>query len=152
MEQRFDLEVSADRPILRLDYIFPGCTALIDTGALFPVWTKSRELLEALGAKVCKRNVLFSGFGGNVYGDIYTLTLQLGSLTYPEMHIMSCENNDIPGYFIFSATMFKNTVYTINDIEKKFIIVTQDHQICRNIIINGEDGIVHVLCESVSSE
>lgn len=86
MEQRFDLEMSADRPILRLDYLFPGCTALIDTGALFPVWTKSRELLEALGAKVCKRNVLFSGFGGNVYGDIYTFTLQLGSLIYPEMH------------------------------------------------------------------
>lgn len=39
MEQRFDLEVSADRPILRLDYLFSGCTALIDTGALFPVWT-----------------------------------------------------------------------------------------------------------------
>ena len=60
--------------------------------------------------------------------------------------------DDIPGYFIFSATMFKNTVYTINDIEKKFIIVTQDHQICRNSIINGEDGIMHVLCETVSSE
>ena len=30
MEQRFDLEVSADRPVLRLDYLFPGCTALID--------------------------------------------------------------------------------------------------------------------------
>ena len=43
MEQIFDLEVSADRPILRLDDLFPGCTALIDTGALFPVWTKSRQ-------------------------------------------------------------------------------------------------------------
>lgn len=70
MEQIFDLEVSADRPILRLDDLFPGCTALIDTGALFPVWTKSRELLEALGAKIVKRNISFSGFGGDTCGDI----------------------------------------------------------------------------------
>lgn len=67
MEQRFELDVSASRPVLRLDHLFPGCTALIDTGALFPVWTKNRDLLEALGAKICKRNVLFSGFGGNVF-------------------------------------------------------------------------------------
>lgn len=39
----------------RLDDLFPGCTALIDTGALFPVWTKSRELLEALGAENVKK-------------------------------------------------------------------------------------------------
>ena len=38
-------------------------------------------------------------------------TLHLGKLIYPQMHIMACENDDIPGYFIFSATMFKNTVY-----------------------------------------
>lgn len=132
MEQRFDLEVCADRPILRLDHLFPGCTALIDTGALFPVWTKNRELLEAMGAKICKKNVLFSGFGGNVYGDIYTFTLRLGNLIYPEMHIMSCENNAIPGYFIFSATMFKNTVYTINDIEKNLSLL---HRIIRYVVI-----------------
>lgn len=149
MEQRFNLEVSADRPVLKLDHLFPGCTALIDTGALFPVWTKSRELLEALGAKMCKRNVLFSGFGGNAYGDIYTFTLRLGRLVYPEMHIMACENNDIPGYFIFSATMFKNTVYTIDDVEKKFVVVTKDFQVCRNIVIKDADGVMHVLCEMV---
>ncbi len=119
MEQIYDLEVSADRPILRLDNLFPGCTALIDTGALFPVWTKSRGLLEALGAKIVKRNISFSGFGGDACGDIYTFTLQLGKLIYPQMHIISCENNDIPGYFIFSATMFKNTVYTIGHDRKE---------------------------------
>lgn len=146
MEQIFDLEVSADRPILRLDDLFPGCTALIDTGALFPVWTKSRELLEALGAKVVKRNISFSGFGGDACGDIYTFTLHLGKLIYPQMHIMACENDDIPGYFIFSATMFKNTVYTIDAIEKKFIIATKDNQICRNLLITDTDGIIHVLC------
>lgn len=54
MEQRFDLEVSADRPILRLDHLFPGCTALIDTGALFPVWTKTEVYLKRWERKCAK--------------------------------------------------------------------------------------------------
>lgn len=47
MEQRFDLEVSADRPVLRLDYLFPGCTALIDeagNGAKKIEWDAKRFL------------------------------------------------------------------------------------------------------------
>lgn len=47
MEQRFDLEVSADRPVLRLDYLFPGCTALIDeaeNGAKEIEWDAKRFL------------------------------------------------------------------------------------------------------------
>lgn len=35
------------------------------------------------------KKYLFSGFGGNVSGYIYTFTLQLGNLIYPEMHIMA---------------------------------------------------------------
>jgi hypothetical protein len=57
--------IDSDRPIVKLDYIFSGCTALIDTGALFPVWTKDTKLLEQLGAKLVKKDVGFNGFGGN---------------------------------------------------------------------------------------
>lgn len=41
MEVTFNLEPNVNRPIIRLDNIFKGCTALLDTGAVFPVWTKS---------------------------------------------------------------------------------------------------------------
>lgn len=40
MDLRFDLVVGANRPIIELNEIFKGCTALLDTGAILPVWTK----------------------------------------------------------------------------------------------------------------
>lgn len=50
MNVRLDLEEYTNRPIIKLDNIFPGCNALLDTGALFPLWTKDVELLKSLGA------------------------------------------------------------------------------------------------------
>lgn len=146
MENIFWLDRNAQRPIMRLDNIFPGCSALLDTGALFPVWTKSSDLLEEIGAEFVKSDVLFGGFGGNAVGDLYKITLKLGNIIYPNMHIIACENNNIPGYFIFSATMFKDMVYTIDDCNKKLIINTLDNQICRNLLIQDSDGKLHVLC------
>lgn len=35
VEQIFDLEVSADRPILRQDYLFPGCDEKIKNSGRF---------------------------------------------------------------------------------------------------------------------
>lgn len=62
MEVTFNLEPNVNRPIIRLDNIFKGCTALLDTGAVFPVWTKSVVLLRQLGAILYKKNLTFSGF------------------------------------------------------------------------------------------
>jgi len=72
MQLVISLNQSARRPIARLNW-FPGCLALIDTGALFPVWTKSESLLVKLGGKLQKSNVSFSGFGGKTYGHLYRL-------------------------------------------------------------------------------
>jgi hypothetical protein len=138
--------IDSDRPIVKLDYIFNGCTALIDTGALFPVWTKDTKLLEQLGAKLVKKDVGFNGFGGKAIGDLYEITIKIGALIFPYMNIIACKNEDIPGFFIFSATMFKNAIYTIDDINKKFIIRTVDNQICRNLKIRDKNGQIHVLC------
>lgn len=148
MEQIFNLDASANRPIILLDNIFNGCTALIDTGALFPIWTKDVRLLEALGAELVKKNVNFGGFGGDAEGDIYKITLDLGKFIYPNMHIIACRNDEIPGFFIFSATMFKHAIYTIDDITKKFIVKTIDNQICRNLIIKDTNGKLSVLSTS----
>lgn len=52
MEIIYNLEENVNRPILKLDEIFSGCTALVDTGAVFPVWTKDEKLLEQLGGKL----------------------------------------------------------------------------------------------------
>lgn len=61
MQLTIQLDKFARRPIARLDW-FKDCRALIDTGALFPVWTKGEMLLAKLGARLEKENVSFSGF------------------------------------------------------------------------------------------
>lgn len=46
---------------------------MLDTGALYPVWTKSEELLvKLLNAKLVKAKVPVSGFGGTTEGNAYT--------------------------------------------------------------------------------
>lgn len=148
MQEILDLYYNTNRPVVKLDHIFKGCAALIDTGASFPVWTKDIALLQALGATLIKENVNFGGFGGTAYGDIYQITLKLNNLIYPNMHIIACTNDNIPGYFIFSATMFQGTVYTVDDISKKFIIDVSDNQACRNLKILDSSGDIHILINS----
>lgn len=148
MKLIYNLEEYANRPIIRLDTIFRGCTALLDTGALFPLWTKSPHLLVQMGAKLLMKNVGFSGFGGKTYGDLYTITLNMGEIIFPNMHIMVSPDDTIPGYFIFSATMFQKMIYTIDNVSKKLIVVTPDNQLCYHVSIIDNKGNIHVLCTS----
>lgn len=145
MEQIFTLQPGTNRPIIKLDDIFPGCTALIDTGAVFPVWTKDFKLLEGLGAKLYKRDIPFGGFGGITKGDVYKFTLTLGNIVFPEMQIMACHNDNIPGFFLFSATMFNKLNYTIDNQNKKLILSTWDNQCSFNLTIIDEKGNLHVM-------
>lgn len=147
----YNLEEYANRPIIRLDTIFRGCTALLDTGALFPLWTKDTRLLVQMGAKLLRKNVAFSGFGGKACGDIYTITLNMGEILFPNMHIMAAPDDRIPGYFIFSATMFQKMIYTIDNPSKKLIVVTPDNQLCYNVSVIDEKGNLHVLCTAAQN-
>jgi len=141
----FNLRSDTDRPLIILDDIFIGCTALIDTGALIPVWTKEVDLLQAMGAVLEKKDVEFGGFGGKAKGDLYKLTLKLGCFIYPDMPIVACYDDKIPGFFLFTATMFKKTTYIIDDIRKTFTLTTNDNQVCRNLKVQDSDGHLSVL-------
>ncbi len=145
MEMIYRLEDKANRPIIKLDQLFPGCTALLDTGAIIPVWTKDVKLLQSLGAHFYKQNVEFAGFGGKTKGDLYKITLYLDKIIFPDLPIIVHNNDNIPGYFIFSATMFKNMIYTIDDITKQFIVVYPDNQVCQHIKIIDSNGKISVL-------
>lgn len=145
MENTYSLQADVNRPIIHLEKLFPGCTALIDTGAVIPVWTKSVELLKELGAKLYKKDMPFSGVGGETKGDMYKLDLTLGDFVYPGLPIVVHEDNNIPGFFIFSATMFQDMVYTIDDIRKQFIVKAEDNQVCRNLSVKTSNGKTVVL-------
>lgn len=145
MEVIYNLEKGTNRPIIKLDDIFPGCTALLDTGAIIPVWTKDTELLKKLGAVLHAKDVKFSGFGGETKGDLYKMNLKLGNIIYPGLPIVVHNDDEIPGYFIFSATMFKDMIYTIDDIAKKIILIFKDNQVCRNLSVVDTEGKIKVL-------
>lgn len=126
-----------ERPVIELDMLFKGCTALVDSGALIPVWTKSEDLLQKLGATLIKKDYPFSGFGGEATGNLYKFDLVLDDFIYPQMPIVACQNDDIPGFIIFSATMFAKMDYTIKNSTKEFIAFSFDGQKCYNLVIKG---------------
>ena len=97
---------------------FSGCRALIDTGALFPVWTKSESLLVKLGGKLERNNISFSGFGGKTDGQLYRVNFNLNGLQYIDMPVVVKPMNDLNCHIILSAIMFENMIYTIDTINK----------------------------------
>lgn len=139
MQLTIQLDKFARRPIARLDW-FKDCRALIDTGALFPVWTKGEALLVKLGARLEKENVSFSGFGGETNGSLYRVDFSLNGIQYIDMPIVAKTMNDLNCHMILSATMFEKMVYTIDTIHKYFSIDTVDNQIVRILRISDEYG------------
>ena len=147
MDFTLQLDESANRPIIKLDSLFEGCTALLDTGAILPLWTKSVELLEGLGGKLVKKDVSFSGFGGKVKGDLYSITLQLGSILYPNMYLIAYNDESLPGFFLFSATMFQDMSFTVNN-KAHSITIMPGNQVCYHLKIEDSGGNLHVLINS----
>ncbi len=145
MKTVLKLDEASQRPLIHTNQ-FPGCMALLDTGATFPMWTDSEEALKALGGKLVKDNVFFSGFGGLVSAKIYELTVQLGDLIYPHMHLLFSQDDAIPGHLLLSATMFCNMYYAIDDKAHTLEIDTRSHQLTYHLKIEDKNGRLHVLC------
>ncbi len=150
MVNEFSLMRSTQRPVLLLPDIFDGCTALLDTGALFPIWTKGERLLENIGGRFEFSDVSFTGFGGECKASVYKLDFCLGSIIFPDMSILCINDNDIPGYFLLSATMFHGCKYIIDDLNKKLFIDTYDNQVCRLLKIKNNKGKLYILYHDIS--
>lgn len=148
MKLTFELDESSQRPIVILKN---GLTALVDTGALFPVWVASEEMLKLLGAEKVKDDVSFSGFGGKTYGTLYRLKdFNFDGLIYPSLHIVACDKlGEQPYYMILSATMFSGLMYEIDDANHIMnVYVPEGQSVNRKVEIVDRDGRVHVLTES----
>lgn len=134
---KVNLDASFDRPVIVLDDFFMGCSGLIDTGALFPIWTKGIDFFKTVfpDAILVKKDREFSGFGGKTKGDLYKIDFVLKDFIYPQMPIIVCQNDEIPGYFLFSATMFSKMDYSIKNSTKEFFLEPIDNQKCFNVTI-----------------
>lgn len=138
-----NLDKNSRRPIAEIDW-FDGCLAMVDTGALFPIWTSTDDALIELGAKLQMKDVSFGGFGGRTQGNLYRVNFKLNNIIYVDMPIIAKEMNDLSCHMIISATMFEKMIYTIDDIDKKLEIRIPDNQIVRNLRLSNEKGGISV--------
>lgn len=152
MEQfTMNLNKNFQRPIIYLSN-WHGLNALLDTGALFPVWTASEGVLRSLGGVLIQKDVIFGGFGGNTYGNLYKLKqVTVGKLIFPDMAIIACGDlENVPYHILLSATMFQHLRYEIDDENHKFNVTIPNKESCvRNLSMQDKDGKLHVLCNSV---
>ena len=139
---------SFDRPFVPLDK-WHGLTAMIDSGARFPVWVADESLLVDLGAKIKMENAPFGGFGGRASGRLYELPhFQMGDLIYPGLNVIACPLN-VPCEIIVSSTMLKHMRCTIDFEDYDLTITIPDNQSnVRNVTIEDKNGHLHVLCHS----
>lgn len=142
------------RPIIYLSN-WHGLNALLDTGALFPVWTAPETILPSLGGVLIQKNVVFGGFGGKTHGNLYQLKeVAIGKLIFPEMAVISCNAfENVPYHILLSATMFQHLRYEIDDENHKFNVMIPDRESCvRNLKIQDKNGKLYVLCNSTLKE
>lgn len=143
-----NLDVTQQRPVIDLK----NFTALLDTGAYFPVWTAhERILLKKFDAKLVKKNVSFTGFGGIATGNLYRIMFELGDLIFPSLPIITNSDITVPFNMILSATMLKGLIYEIDDSNHKFNVTIPDKEsTIRNLKVESSDGQLHILCNSES--
>lgn len=145
------LNKANQKPIVELKTWY-NFDALLDTGALFPVWTAAESLITKVGGTLIKQGITFGGFGGQTTGNLYQLEkFVLGDLVFPNMAIVTCNDlKDVPYQLILSAAMFCNLIYEIDDRNKKFNVTIPDGEsIVRKLAIEDSSGRLHVLCGSV---
>lgn len=146
-QMTLDLDKSLQRPVVMLSN---GLKALLDTGAYIPVWVGGEQILSReLGAELVKEDISFTGFGGAAYGNLYKVTLQIGELLYPHMHIIANSDLDVPFHMVLSATMFSHLIYEIDDYNHKLNVSIPDSEsFVRNLRIVDRNGKLYVLCSS----
>lgn len=126
------LDATHQRPVVLLKN---SLTALLDTEAYILVWTDEEDILvSVMGGKLVKRNVPFTGFGGIAYGNLYQVTLEIGDLVFPNMHIVANSELNTSYNLILSATMFDGLIFEID---------TKAHSL--NVSVPDEESIVRNL-------
>ena len=135
------------RPVIEVG-IFPGCRALIDTGAVIPVWVAAESQLAASeGVRAMGRRGTVSGFGGSSEGNLYEMTLDFDGLYYIDLPIVASRMKNTPWHIILPATLFDNMIYTIDNIRKMAIFEAPDNQLVRHLKYCDVDGSLYIFSQ-----
>lgn len=149
-QMTLELDQTYQRPVVTLEHFY-SLDAMIDTGAVFPVWMNGEESLCKLGAVRKKASVDFGGLGGMTKGALYEIPIfQLGELIYPHMGVIAHRSN-FPVPILLPATMFNNLIYEINNKAHRLNITVPDEESnIRNLKIIDTNGHLHVFCTSAN--
>jgi len=147
-QMTLELDQTYQRPVVTLEN-FWDLDAMIDTGAVCPVWMNGEGNLRKLGAEKKQSVIPFGGLGGMTRGALYEIPVfQLGDLIYPRMSIIAHRSN-FPVPLLLPATMFNNLIYEINNKTHRLNITVPDNEsISRNLTIKDEGGHLRVFCTS----
>ena len=148
--KQFTISLYSDlqRPVMPLTS-WHNFNAMLDTGAIFPVWVDNESLLKKAGAILSKKNVPISGIGGRTTGNLYRIPFfKIGELIFPDMSIVASPLK-MPCHLLLSATMFTGLRYEIdNENHKLNVEIPDTESSVRNLVIKDENGRLHVLCQS----
>ena len=139
------LDATQQRPVVLLKN---SLTALLDTGAYIPIWTDEEDILvSVLGGKLIKKDVPFTGFGGTACGNLYQISLEIGNLVFPNMHIIANSELNTSYNLILSATMFDGLIYEINTKTHRLnVSIPNEETYIRNLRVIDSNGSIHILC------
>ena len=108
---------------------------MIDTGALFLVWTAPISQLLSFGTVLEEKNIPFSGFGRQTHGAPHKVDFKLGDLIYKDMPVIANKMNNLNCHMILSATMLDQIIYTLDTRDHFLSINTCDNQPIRYLKI-----------------
>lgn len=122
--RRFTLPLSKNvpTPINNIKQPFV-INAMLDTGALFPIWITYEEMLEDIGGILVEKGV---EFGGMTLGNLYRIPVfRVGDLMFPDLPIIASRHG-LPCQMLVSATMFGGLIYEVDDHRHRLSITIPD--------------------------
>ena len=120
------LKKKYERPIIEL-YKLP---ALIDTGAVIPVFSMFPSIIEKyFDTKLILETGFIGGIGGFEKGSVYSIkNFEIGDLKFNDFEVFVPFNPRIRFPFLLSATLFYGMDYEFDTINEKFIVRMKDEQ------------------------
>ena len=122
-------DIHFKRPVIRLEEM-EGMRVMIDSGAIFSIWTIEEERLKALGGVDQHHIVPFGGYGGATQGKLYTLDVWLAkSLLLKNLPVIVEGGLNISCPLILSITVLDEFEYSGWKKKQKFSLDTHSDQV-----------------------
>ena len=120
------LKKKYERPIIEIY----GLSALIDTGAVIPVFSIEPAIIKKFfDTKLILETGFIGGIGGFEKGSVYSIkNFEIGELKFNDFEVFVPFNPRIRFPFLLSATLFYGMDYEFDTINEKFIVRMKDEQ------------------------